>query len=231
MNKLLFIFGIIFSLSSFAQETKWASWSKQYKGQKNYFPEYGNSPKNKNEIKSDNEFIESIKKQGLSNKDGAKMLASKGWELLKEGNLENAMLRFNQAWLLDNSNTNALWGFGTILGTLQNPDDGNKYLELAYKLDNSIHRLLIDIANGYLIKYYIKNDKNALNIGLSRLLEYNKIDGKNEESLYKTAIFYFHLEDYKSSWLYINECKKNGGGVIQKGFLDALSSKMKAPSK
>lgn len=231
MRRLLILLAMTISISCFAQETKWNIWTKKYEGQKNYFPEYGNLPKSNDEIKSDNDFIESITKLGYSKEEGAKQLASKGWTFLRQSDLENAMLRFNQAWLLDNSNVNTLWGFGTIMGTLENPDEAIKYLERAYKLDNSTSRLLIDIATAYLVKYNFKSDKNDLNLGLSRLLEYLKIDSKNEEALYKTSIFYFHLEDYKSSWTYLHKCYDNGGRPVQQGFVDALNSKMKDPKK
>jgi hypothetical protein len=91
--------------------------------------------------------------------------------------------------------------------------------------------LLIDISTAYLIRYNIKNDKKDLNSGLSSLLKYLKIDSKNDEALYKTAIFYFNLEDYNSSWTYLHKCYDQGGKSVQKGFVDALSAKMKDPEK
>lgn len=231
MKRILILLALIISINCFAQETKWNIWVKKYEGQKNYFPEYGNLPKSNDELKSDNDFMESMTELGYSKEEGAKQLASKGWSFLRQGDLENAMLRFNQAWLLDKTNVNALWGFGTIMGTLENPDESIKYLELAYKQGSNTHRLLIDIAAAYLVKYNYESEKNDLNLGLSRLLEYLKIDSKNEEALYKTSIFYFHLEDYKSSWKYLHKCYDNGGRPVQQGFVDALKSKMKDPKK
>jgi tetratricopeptide (TPR) repeat protein len=231
MRKLLFLLVLSITITCTAQETKWNTWTKKYAGQKNYFPEYGNLPKSKDELKSDKAFIESITKLGYSKQEGSSQLATKGWTYLRQGDYENAMLRFNQSWLLDKTNTNALWGFGTIMGALENSDEAIKYLELAYNNDTNVSRLLIDISTAYLIRYNIKNDKKDLNSGLSSLLKYLKIDSKNDEALYKTAIFYFNLEDYNSSWTYLHKCYDQGGKSVQKGFVDALSAKMKDPEK
>lgn len=231
MRKLLFLLALSLSINGTAQETKWNTWTKKYKGQKNYFPEYGNMPKSKDEIKADNDFIETITKLGYSKQEGSKQLATKGWDFLRQGNYENAMLRFNQSWLLNNTNVNALWGFGTIMGILENSDDAIKYLELAYKTDTTVSRLLVDIATAYLIRFNISNDKKDLNTGLSSLLIFLNVDSKNEEALYKTSIFYFHLEDYSSAWTYLHKCKDNGGRPIQQGYVNALSEKMRDPKK
>ena len=231
MRKLLFLLALSLSINGFAQETKWNAWTKKYTGQKNYFPEYGNLPKSKDEIKSDKDFTETITKLGYSKQEGSKQLATKGWNFLRQGDYENAMLRFNQSWLLDNTNVNALWGFGTIMGVLENSDDALKYLELAYKTDSTVSRLLVDIATAYLIRFNINSDKRDLDSGLSSLLNFLKVDNKNEEALYKTSIFYFHLEDYNSAWTYLHKCYDNGGRPVQQGFVNTLSEKMKDPKK
>ena len=231
MRELLFLLVLSISINSIAQETKWNAWTKKHSGQNNYFPEYGNLTKSKDEIKADNDFIGTITGLGYSKKEGSKQMASKGWTFLRQGDYENAMLRFNQSWLLDSTNVNALWGFGTIMGVLENSDDAIKYLELAYKNDSTVSRLLIDISTAYLIRYNKSSDKKDLNNGLSNLLKYLKIDNKNEEALYKTSIYYFHLADYNSSWTYLHKCYDQGGKPVKQGFVNALSEKMRDPKQ
>ena len=43
-------------------------------------------------------------------KKGAEDVSRRGWQFLRQGNAPEAMKRFNQAWLLDNANGNALCG-------------------------------------------------------------------------------------------------------------------------
>lgn len=229
MRKLLFLLILSISINSIAQETKWDAWTKKYARRKNYFPEYGNLPKSEGEKKADNDFIESITKLGYSKQKGSEQLAMKGWNFLRQGDYENAMLRFNQSWLLDNTNVNAIWGFGAIMGILENPNDSIKYLEQAYKNDNTVTRLLIDISTAYLKRYDNLKDKKDLDDGLSSLLKYLKNDGKNDEALYRASIFYYHLKDYNSSWTYLHKCYEQGGKSVNQGFVDALTKEMREP--
>lgn len=231
MRKLLILLAITLSTSLIAQETKWVSWKKRYNGQKNYFPEYGHQYKTQEEIKSDNSFIETITKLGYSRKEGSTQLASKGWDFLRQGDFGSAMLRFNQSWLLDSTNSNALWGFGTILGIFENTTESLNYLERAYKTDTTSNRLLVDMANSYVIKYNLYKDLKDINTAIEKLTIYLIFDSKNEEALYKMALCYFHLVDYKASWDYIHKCQVNGGRPIEQGFLKALKDKMKEPKE
>jgi tetratricopeptide (TPR) repeat protein len=231
MRILLILFSINFSFNLIAQETKWDLWQKKYEGQKNYFPEYGRQAKTKEEIKADDSFIETVTKLGYSRKEGSNQMASKGWNFLRQGDFGSAMKRFNQAWLLDSTNSNALWGFGTILGIFENTEGSLKYLELAYKNDNTSKRLLVDIATSYVVKYNLYKDLTDINKAIEKLTMYLSIDPKNEEALYKMALCCFHLGDFKGSWDYIHKCQINGGRPIEKSFLKALKDKMKEPKK
>ncbi len=71
----------------------------------NLLPKYGSMAKTASQIESDNQFIQSIDKyyQG-DRKKGASDVSKRAWSLLREGKSQDAMRRFNQAWLLDPSN-------------------------------------------------------------------------------------------------------------------------------
>ncbi len=212
-----------------AQNATWSSWLAAHEGKINYLPEYGQQKKTDQEIEIDNKFIKAITDLGYTKEKGSEIFSGKGWTFLRQGDLESAMLRFNQSWLLDSTNVNALWGYGAILGKLQNPTEAIKYLNRAYSYDSNTIRLLIDISASHLVRYNIEKNTSDLDQGLSTLLRYLEKDGENEEALYKTAIFYFHMEDYKSSWEYIHKCEEVGGGPIKKRFIKSLKKKMRKP--
>lgn len=78
-------------------------------------PKYGPSPKSEAQKTSDQKFIAEIDKQYQGDrKKGASEIAMRGWQLLRQGDQATAMRRFNQAWLLDNTNGQALWGMGAV---------------------------------------------------------------------------------------------------------------------
>jgi tetratricopeptide (TPR) repeat protein len=76
-----------------------------------------------------------------------------GWKYFYQGDLDTAIKRFNQAWLLDEKNYEAYWGFGIICGKRavsgespkQNIEDSIKYLEKAISLTYPNTKILTDL--------------------------------------------------------------------------------------
>ena len=60
-------------------------------------------------------LLESEKTFG-DHKKASEYYVSKGWEYFYDNDDETSMKRFNQAWLLDNTNSQIYWGFGNLLG-------------------------------------------------------------------------------------------------------------------
>ena len=83
----------------------------------NLLPKYGGVPRNEAQLASDEEFIKTIEGLYGGNRiEAAEYFATRGWNYLRQDNRQDAMRRFNQAWLLDKSNGAALWGMAAILG-------------------------------------------------------------------------------------------------------------------
>jgi len=99
---------------------------------RNLLPKYGPLPKLDWQEASDSVFIAGMDKDYHGDRSKASMdMAGRGWQHLQQGDLDDAMRRFNQAWLLNNSNGTALWGMAqsrrarvnsmTLLSSLPKP--------------------------------------------------------------------------------------------------------------
>ena len=71
--------------------------------------------------------------------NGSRDLASQAWakeadRFFRSGNLDYAMRRYNQAWLLNDKNYQAYWGFGQVLMVQEKYDDAIKFYEKAKSL-------------------------------------------------------------------------------------------------
>jgi tetratricopeptide (TPR) repeat protein len=67
---------------------------------------------------------------------GDRKVASKAWsqqgeKFLEQRNLDFAMRRYNQAWLLDSSNYEVYWGFGRIMVETDRFEEGVRFLKEA----------------------------------------------------------------------------------------------------
>jgi tetratricopeptide (TPR) repeat protein len=81
----------------------------------NLQPKYGSVLKNDAQKAADTKFLASIDDYYKGNrKKAAEDVSSRGWQFLRQGNIPDAMRRFNQAWLLDNANGSAIWGMAAV---------------------------------------------------------------------------------------------------------------------
>ena len=63
-------------------------------------------------LDADRAFIEEIGKIHKGDlRTGAKFSVLQGWDMFEKGNMDVAIRRFNQAWLLDPENPEIYWGF------------------------------------------------------------------------------------------------------------------------
>jgi Tfp pilus assembly protein PilF len=72
-------------------------------------------------IAADQAFIQTIEKQGYTHASGSDAAVQLGWKYFRNHDLPTAMKRFNQAWLLDQSNGDAFEGFAVV--TLERDGD------------------------------------------------------------------------------------------------------------
>ena len=88
-----------------------------------------------------------------TNPEHSKGLAGLGWKYFYKGDLDTAIKRFNQAWLFDEKNYQAYWGFGIICGkravaeedSEHNIKDSIKHLKKAISLTTPNPKLLTDL--------------------------------------------------------------------------------------
>lgn len=82
---------------------------------KNLLPMYGYTEKTEDEKKADEEFTNEVTKKYGDRKKASQEIIKVADEFYQRGEIDTAMKRYNQAWLLDNNNPNAYIGFGDIL--------------------------------------------------------------------------------------------------------------------
>ena len=81
----------------------------------NLLPKYGRAKKCRAQIELDKKFITQMMQRHGNQQKGAEESVRLGWEYLTKNQVDAAMKRFNQAWLLDSLNAEVDWGFGTTL--------------------------------------------------------------------------------------------------------------------
>jgi|SRR6185312_247712 len=145
-----------------------------------------------------------------------------GFDYLYRGDINTAMKRFNQAWLLDPKNENAYWGFGAVYFTFNDYDEALKQLEKGLSINPSSSSILTDIATINVSFYMTKHDIGYLNKTIVLFNQPYKLDPSNQNTLFKLSAAYYYKNDCTNAWKYYKECMKLGGRPIPTGFADAL---------
>jgi tetratricopeptide (TPR) repeat protein len=201
-------------------------------------PMYGYPEIEKPELlkKVDDDFIKSVVGPNESREEVSKQFAGEGWQYYREGDLSNAMRRFNQAWLLDPNNYLPYWGFGILLFAQRKSSEAIPHLEKALSLlDNEGAKppLLSDTARAYSSQATRTGDKAKADVlfrkANSMLSEATTLDPKFGKAYRDWAISLFLEGNYKKAWEMVKISRGLPGQELSPTFVKELSSKMPEP--
>lgn len=157
-----------------------------------------------------------------SNKKISQSAAKLGWKYYYSGDLDTAIKRFNQAWMFDRENVEALWGFGLIMGqraskenTEHNLRESVKYLEMAKSRSPKNARILVDLAfsttilgNFLLTEKKIANDE--FNKARSLLQQAQKLEPEYPLVYSNWSVLEFYSGNYSTAKQLLAKSKKLG---------------------
>jgi len=99
---------------------------------------------------ADQEFVAAAKRDFSTPRAASDHYADLGWAFIRRGDLRTAIRRFNQCWLLDESNPTCFWGFGTFEQQQSHTGKAIEYLEKAQGMMPSASvDLSVDLATTY----------------------------------------------------------------------------------
>ena len=168
---------------------------------------YGGVEKSKEQRQIDKEFIDACDKYFGSRDEATKHHIDRGWEYFYKHELDTAMMRFNQAWLLDSLNADIFWGFGNILGQQQKFQESLKFFDKSLKLNPKNADVWFCAAVSYGQLFYQSKDISLLNKAIENLKQTITLDSTNAMAYGQlTASYsYFNQLDSAKKYLQITE--------------------------
>lgn len=223
---------LLLTITAFGQQINWKDWEKESQTNIRLLPKYGNIEKTEQQKKSDNAFIKTILEQDSSRRKGSDQFIDLGFKYLYT-DIKTAMYRFNQAYLLDSTNTDIYWGFGAVYMTLGNYEKAKEQYEEGLKIEPENTHLLTDYGTYYMAQYYgLKpiDEEYALTYldsAISYMTKSYAIDPKDQDTTFKLSVLYWNKGDCENAWKYYDECAKYGGLPITEGYTNDLKKKCK----
>lgn len=188
--------------------------------------------------KADEDFI----KQASSAFGGSREEASKAWwaqaeKFMSQGNMDYAMRRYNQSWLLNPNNYQPYWGFARVMLERDKIDEAIAYLESAKKLCDDPYQkvaLLSDTGTAYSYKAAGLPESLSTDRGRYFLLasksfqEVIKLDPKYANAWERWAHSLYREGRYSDSWSKIKKARSLGAQDTEI-FVRNLTEKMPEP--
>ncbi len=124
-------------------------------------PKYGGAEKTDAQEEADDEFVATIIAQTGSRDAALTLTIAKGQQAFALHDADTAMRRFNQAWLIDATSTDALWGMGLVEGVRGHFDRSIDLILQALSLDPSRADMRCDLGVSYYNKALADTDKRG----------------------------------------------------------------------
>lgn len=174
---------------------------------------------------ADEDFI----KKASAGFDGSREKASKAWyaegdRFLRELNLDFAMRRFNQAWLLDPNNYEPYWGFARVLLETDRLNESIQHFETAKRLcDDNYQRVALLSDSG--VAYSFAGNFQHAN---EQFRESTALDSTYANAWLRWAESLHREGNYSDAWNKLKQARGLGAKVSD-AFLRSLSQKMPEP--
>jgi len=143
----------------------------------NEIPEYGNQPKSPELLKADQEFLALTKGK---EKESFEHMIKVGWSFYHRGDIGTAIMRFNQAWLIDSTRYESYWGFAVAEGRLNNLETSKHYYEKA--LNHNGDTKILNPEYAIILREIAKKENNSEKLNEADNLFKSEIKAGNEKA-------------------------------------------------
>jgi tetratricopeptide (TPR) repeat protein len=202
-----------------------------YADDRNLLPKYGNLPKADWQKAADDAYIKATDEEYHGDRKKASTdTAMRGWQLLAGGDLEGAMRRFNQAWLLNNKNGIALWGMAAVETEWEKFDESLKLFAEAEKFVGSEINFSVDYSRSVGMAGVKRKDDALIKDAFDRFERIYQKAPQNGRNLKNWAMTLFAEGKYSEAWAKVKLAESTPDkGHLDPSFLADLQAHMPRP--
>lgn len=194
-------------------------------------PKFGRSSNDTELSAPEQQFLaESDRKYQGNRKKASAEWATSAWQLLRQGRYDDAMQRFNQAWLLDSSNGHSLWGMGQIMANRGQGQASLKLFAEANRLIGFDLDFSVDYARALSLAGVRLGDKKLLDQAFGRFAQIHTRAPQHTLNLQNWAIALFYTGQYAQAWDKVKLAEATPRRAeLDKRFLSDLQARLARP--
>ncbi len=208
MKTRILILLIFLSTNTFGQ-LSYMQWKEMVKSNPMLAPKYGQLRDSMFNSSEKEKIMKKLKSIFNNTKDASDYLVNRGLLYLNQDDLVTAMHRFNQAYLLDDTNSNVFWGYGTIYSSMGQHDLARQQYQEGLAINPKNDNLLTDYGTTFLADYYMNNDSypalanKKLDTAIMLMEDAYDINPQNGNTNYKLSICYFNKNNCFKAWKHL----------------------------
>jgi tetratricopeptide (TPR) repeat protein len=198
---------------------------------RNLLPKYGDGPKADWQKAADDAYVKATDEEYHGDRKKASTdTARRGWQLLAGGDLEGAMRRFNQAWLLNSKNGIALWGMAAVETEWEKFDESLKLFAEAENFVGSEINFSVDYSRAVAMAGIKRKDDALINDAFDRFERIYQKAPQNGRNLKNWAMALLAEGKYPEAWAKVKLAESTPGkGHLDPSFLADLQAHMPRP--
>lgn len=198
---------------------------------RNLLPKYGGLPETAIEKEINANFISGMAEDYHGDLKKASMdMAMRGWQYLSAGDLDDAMRRFNQAWLLNKKNGTALWGMAAVETEWEKFDESLRLFAEAEKFVGTEINFSVDYSRAVGLAGVKQKDDALINDAFNRYERIYQKAPQNGRNLKNWAVTLSGVGRYSEAWAKVKLAESTPDkGHLDPAFLADLQSHMPRP--
>jgi tetratricopeptide (TPR) repeat protein len=150
--------------------------------------------------------------------------AAKGERYMRERNLDHAMRRYNQAWLLNPNNYQPYWGFARVLVEIDRLDEAIQHFETAKTLCDDSYQKIALLADAGVAHSRAGNFQRAN----EHFQQSTALDPKYENAWYAWSQSLYREGNHAEAWSKLKQARALGANVSAH-YVRALTERMPEP--
>ena len=195
----------------------------------NQKPLFGGTDRRAAELTEDVKEAEEAAREAGGPRPGAEKLLNEGWQYERRGYWDIAMVRFNQAWLLDPENPDSFFGMADSLVNQDRFEEAAALFERVLRTPRGQSLRLCMLAR----RFQNQDPRRYLELALKLYdlaARSTTDDAELDQIYYQWAIGLAVKRDYAGAWEKVRESQRHGGKAVEPGFLETLTRDRPPPS-
>ena len=180
---------------------------------------------------ADEDFIKKVTTTIPDRKQASKIWWAQAEKFMAQGNIDYAMRRYNQSWLLDPDNYQPYWGFARVTLEQGKTAEAIEYLDRAKELINDPFQevaLLADTGTAYTVLAKTVTGRvreHYFSLANENFMSGTQLDPKYANSWRRWAFSLYEQGKYSEAWAKVKRAREVKAKPFPDSFISALSQR------